>query len=64
VANADRLRGIRGWLIHGRFDLGSPIDGPWRLHQGWLGSELIVVEQEGHGGDTISAHARRVLADL
>jgi len=44
VANADRLRGIRGWLIHGRFDLGSPIDGPWRLHQGWLGSELIVVE--------------------
>jgi len=64
VANADRLRGIPGWLIHGRLDVGSPIDGPWRLHQSWPGSELIIVEQEGHGGDTMSAHVRRVLADL
>lgn len=64
VANADRLHGIRGWLIHGRRDLSSPIDAPWRLHREWPGSELIIVDQEGHGGDTMRAHGRRILADL
>jgi proline iminopeptidase len=23
---------------------------PWRLHQRWEGSRLLVVENEGHGG--------------
>jgi proline iminopeptidase len=64
VANADRLGGIPGWLIHGRLDLSSPLDAPWRLHQAWPGSELIVVDDEGHGGDSMVTHWRRILADL
>jgi proline iminopeptidase len=64
IAKADRLRGIRGWLIHGRLDVSSPLDGPWRLHQVWPESELIVVDGEGHGGDDMRAHCRRILADL
>ncbi|HEX4417610.1 MAG TPA: prolyl aminopeptidase [Kofleriaceae bacterium] len=64
VRNAGRLHGIPGWLIHGRRDLSSPIDAAWRLHQAWPGSELVVVDQDGHGGATMSAHVRRVLADL
>ena len=30
----------------------------------WPGSELIVVEDEGHGGEEMVAHWRRILAEL
>lgn len=63
VAHAGRLAGIPGWLIHGRLDLSSPLRGPWRLHQAWPGSELIVVD-EGHGGPAMSDHVRRLLSAL
>jgi proline iminopeptidase len=64
VANADRLAGIPGWLIHGRLDVSSPLDAPWRIHRAWPGSELIIVDDEGHGGEEMVNHWRRVLADL
>lgn len=64
VRHAHRLAGIPGWLIHGRLDLSSPLDAPWRLHRAWPGSELIVVDDEGHGGETMAIHWCRVLADL
>jgi proline iminopeptidase len=64
VANASRLAGIPGWLIHGRLDVSSPLDAPWRIHQAWPGSELIVVDDEGHGGATMVDRWRRILADL
>jgi proline iminopeptidase len=53
VANAHRLAGIPGWLVHGRLDVSSPLDGPWRLHRAWPGSELVVIDDEGHGGPTM-----------
>jgi proline iminopeptidase len=37
-------------LIHGRFDVSSPLDTAWRLHRAWPGSELVVLEDAGHGG--------------
>ena len=64
VVNAHRLAGIPGWLIHGRLDLSSPLDAQWRLHQAWPGSELIIVDDEGHGGISMFTHWRRVLAEL
>jgi len=64
VVNAHRLAGIPGWLIHGRLDLSSPLDAPWRLHQAWPGSELIIVDDEGHGGIAMFTHWRRVLVEL
>jgi len=64
VRNAPRLAGIPGWLIHGRLDLSGPLDAPWRIHQAWPGSQLIIVDDEGHGGDTMTMHCLRVLADL
>jgi proline iminopeptidase len=54
VRNAPRLAHIPGCLIHGRLDLSSPLDAPWRIHQAWQGSELIVVDGEGHGGHTMA----------
>lgn len=64
VANAERLADTPGWLIHGRLDVSSPLLGPWRLHRGWSGSELIVVDNEGHGGPDMQSAWRRVLSDL
>jgi len=64
VCNAGRLAGIPGYLVHGRLDLSSPLDAPWRIHQAWPGSELIIVDGEGHGGDTMATHARRLLVEL
>lgn len=64
VTNAGRLAGIPGWLVHGRLDLSGPLDAPWRIHQAWSGSELIIVDDEGHGGDTMMTHWRRILANL
>jgi proline iminopeptidase len=64
----DRLRGIPATLIHGRHDVSGPAIVPWRLHRAWPGSELIIVEQDGHGGDAMvhawssanSRHATRL----
>jgi proline iminopeptidase len=48
ITDAPRLAGIPGVLVHGRLDLGAPLEGAWSLHQAWPGSELIVVENAGH----------------
>lgn len=50
LPRAHRLAGIPGVLVHGRRDISGPVITPWRLHQAWQGSELHVVEAEGHGG--------------
>lgn len=50
LANAGRLAGIPGVLLHGRHDLGSPVATAWELARAWPGSELVVVEDSGHTG--------------
>jgi proline iminopeptidase len=64
VRNADRLAGIPGCIIHGRLDLSSPLDAPWRLHHSWPGSELVIVDDEGHGGVAMMHKWREILANL
>lgn len=64
VANAHELADVPGWLIHGRLDVSSPLLGPWRLHKAWPGSELIVIDDEGHGGPVMQAEWRRILGQL
>ena len=49
IRDAGRLARIPGVLIHGRMDLSSPIDVPWQLSQAWPGSQLIVIDNAGHG---------------
>lgn len=63
VRNAGRLAGIPGSLIHGRLDVSSPVDSAWRIHQVWRNSELVIVDDEGHGGETMQAHWRRALVN-
>lgn len=49
----DRLVGVPATLIHGRRDVSCPAVVAWRLHRAWPGSELIIDEGEGHGGDAM-----------
>jgi proline iminopeptidase len=53
IENVALLDGIPGVLIHGRYDISSPLETPWRLHTSWRGSELHVVDA-GHGGGSLS----------
>lgn len=49
------LNGIPGHLIHGRRDISGPAVTPWLLHRQWAGSQLTIVEDEGHGGPASTA---------
>jgi proline iminopeptidase len=48
IENAGRLKGIPGVLIHGRRDLGCPVDTAYRLARAWPGARLIVLDDAGH----------------
>jgi proline iminopeptidase len=50
IRDAPLLNGIPGVLIHGRYDVSSPLETAWRLSQRWTTSELNVVADAGHGG--------------
>jgi proline iminopeptidase len=47
---AATLDGIPGILIHGRYDVSSPLDTAWQLAQRWNTSALHVLDDAGHGG--------------
>jgi proline iminopeptidase len=48
-ATVGRLAGIPGVLVAGRQDVSGPPDVAWELHRAWPGSELVIVEDAGHG---------------
>lgn len=50
---APSLNGIPGVLVHGRYDVSSPIETPWRLSLAWETAELVVVDDAGHGGGSL-----------
>jgi proline iminopeptidase len=53
LVGATALAGIPGVLIHGRLDLGGPLDAAWQLHRAWPGSELTIIDTAGHTSDSI-----------
>jgi proline iminopeptidase len=62
LRDAGRLAGIPGVLVHGRHDLGCPLDTPWHLARAWPDSRLLVVDDAGHtGSDAMSEHLRAEL---
>ncbi|MFV0298931.1 MAG: prolyl aminopeptidase [Hyphomicrobiaceae bacterium] len=46
--NIGRLTGIPGLIIHGRYDVVTPIRSAFDLKAGWPDAELIVVPDAGH----------------
>lgn len=51
LREAHRLAGIPGVLIHGRLDMGGPLDTAWQLARAWPDAELTVIEDAGHLGN-------------
>jgi proline iminopeptidase len=64
VEQAPRLDGIPAVLIHGRHDVSSPLDVPWRLNQRWSTSRLQVLEDGGHGGSSFPDAVVDAIASL
>jgi proline iminopeptidase len=58
------LDGMPGYLIHGRRDVSGPVITPWELHRRWTSSQLVVVEEEGHGGPKSMAALTRAVEEI
>lgn len=52
--NVHRLNGVPGVLVHGRYDVSSPIQTPWLMAKTWKTAELVVVDDAGHGGGSLA----------
>ena len=48
LANIDRLQGIPGVIVHGRYDTICPVEQAWDLHQAWPEAELNIIGGAGH----------------
>ena len=54
LRGASRLAGIPGALIHGRLDISGPPDTAWALARAWPDADLVLVDDAGHGGDSMT----------
>jgi proline iminopeptidase len=57
LRDAGKLAGIPGVLVHGRWDMGGPLETAWELAKAWPDARLFVVEDAGHlGSGTTRGH--------
>jgi proline iminopeptidase len=63
LRDAGRLAGIPGALIHGRLDLGGPLDTAWHLARAWPDATLHAVADSGHTGSTAMRERIAAAAD-
>lgn len=63
-SNMHKIAHLPGVLIHGRFDISSPLDTAWQLHKLWPGSEFVLVGEEGHGGKQMADEVTGAVARL
>lgn len=64
LENMDRLASIPGHMIHGRYDVSSPLSIAWALHKVWPASTLTVMEDAGHGGADLPDLVRSALREF
>jgi proline iminopeptidase len=48
LKNAEKLQGIPGWIVQGRFDVVTPMDAAWRLKGAWPSASFEIVWDAGH----------------
>ncbi|WP_020669604.1 prolyl aminopeptidase [Amycolatopsis nigrescens] len=51
LAEADRLAGIPGVIVQGRYDMLTPAGTAWELSQAWPDAELVMIDDAGHAFD-------------
>lgn len=48
INNADKLAGIPGIIVHGRYDMVCTLENAFTLHRAWPESQLNIVRDAGH----------------
>ncbi|MBI5462814.1 MAG: prolyl aminopeptidase [Gammaproteobacteria bacterium] len=48
LAQADRLKGIPGVIVHGRYDVVCPVEQAFALHRAWPEAQLDIIADAGH----------------
>jgi proline iminopeptidase len=48
IANAHLLKGIPGVIVHGRYDVVTPLKSAWELARAWPEADLKIVPDSGH----------------
>jgi proline iminopeptidase len=48
LSNIEKIRHIPGVILHGRYDVITPIEGAHALHKAWPESDFIIVPDGGH----------------
>jgi proline iminopeptidase len=64
LAGMRRIAGIPAVLVHGRHDISGPPDTAWAIHERWPASQVIVVDDAGHGGGSLTAQMVTALNDF
>jgi proline iminopeptidase len=52
LRNSDKLAGIPGILVNGRFDFQAPIGNAWELKRVWPRAELVIIDEAGHASSS------------
>lgn len=63
LRDAHRLAGIPGVLVHGRHDMGSPVETAWELAKVWPDARLRIFEDSGHVGSEAMKEAARAAVE-
>jgi proline iminopeptidase len=48
LADADRIRNVPGVIVHGRYDVVTPVKNAWDLKRAWPRAQLRIVPDAGH----------------
>ncbi|MEM8743321.1 MAG: prolyl aminopeptidase, partial [Pseudomonadota bacterium] len=48
IADAGKLKGIPGVIVHGRYDVVTPLKSAWELSKAWPDADLRIVADAGH----------------
>lgn len=64
IRNAGLLSEIPGVLIHGRYDVSSPLETAWMLHRAWPGSVLQIADDAGHASGSIPQRITAALREV
>lgn len=51
LKQSDRIAGIPGVIVQGRYDVVCPTTSAWALHRAWPDSKLVIVDDAGHSFD-------------